>query len=421
MEGWLKVINRRMSGDKTPGNSQELMDPEANGGPVVTTTRVDPNDAMVLADIPTSSGVEHVDVNKTNGGSFAGENRFEVIRIEENVTEVVVPVIIDNCGECKKLFSSIRNKGSSQCCLCTVWFCHPCMGVKSLGAVTNIKRDDVYWVCKDCKPRMDHVIQGANKQSTESTGATKNENESIEETVERVIRDVLPASMKDSVKELNDNMLKLWSSTLFGVDEFPKYDASIGTKRDLNGAIEKSEPKGSAKGIMKGLVKQGLKEHKLEENAQEIRKKTLIVYRLPEAPEQDEVKRGEIDQSCVKAVFEALGVDDLEPTNIVRLGQYESPIEGQPPKSRPLKISFDSHDEARRVIENCPKMREAPEHVRKLNIGYDASKEQRANIKALVGEAKVKTAADPNGKVHKVRGPPWQPYLRPYDARAPRI
>ena len=73
---------------------------------------------------------------------------------------------------------------------------------------------------------------------------------------------------------LCNNMSKLWSSTLFGESEFPQYDPNIETKRQLNGAIERAEPKGNRKGIMKGLVKQGLREHKLEEKAQETRKKT---------------------------------------------------------------------------------------------------------------------------------------------------
>ena len=78
---------------------------------------------------------------------------------------------------------------------------------------------------------------------------------------------------------------------------------------------------------------------------------------------------------------------------------------------RPIKVNLKDHEDAKSIINNTRKLMDAPDHMKSFNIAFDASREQRDAIRALVAEAKQKSEESPNLKF-RVRGPPWAPYLK---------
>lgn len=55
-----------------------------------------------------------------------------------------------------------------------------------------------------------------------------------------------------------------------------------------------------------------------------------------------------------------------------------------------------------RVMNNLPKLRDAPDHIKQQSVRYDLNEEERKSTKTLVEQAKK----SPNYEF-KVRGPPW--------------
>ena len=411
ISGW-KTFHRRMSGEKKAETAV------ATDADVMAESAVDTN--VDEASVSSAGHVTAQTIANENGGGFASENRYSALINDENNQEIEESECVDNCGECGKLFTSIKAKFSTNCFLCKGWFCVPCTKIQKN---TTIVREDVFWACKPCLPKIADLTKKSNVphvqggQTTDDTLNVDGTPKTLEERVERVIRSVIPASMKECAKDMNDKMSKLWSSTLFGEGEFPTYDKDIATKRDLNGAIAQSEPKKKTGNLVKGLVKQGVYEYKRAEEAQEVRRRTVVIHRIPEPSDiEDSEERKESDKACVEEVFEALGLDNIAPKNISRLGEYKAPQAGQPSKARPIKLAFDRPEDAKRVIEGCPNLRGAPEHIKQIGIAYDSSREQRDTIRAMVAKAKEDNKNCPNG-VWKVRGPPWQPYLKMFEKR----
>ena len=142
----------------------------------------------------------------------------------------------------------------------------------------------------------------------------------------------------------------------------------------------------------------------------------MVIYRVPETVENDLNTRKQLDNSKVEEVVQALGLSS-KPAKIARIGKYNPPAENQAPKSRPLRVSFETHEEAKDIIDNCQKLKDAPAHIKGYSISFDASTVERQHINSLVAEAKEKTKNDPD-YVHKVRGPPWQPFIKPIKRKA---
>ena len=76
-------------------------------------------------------------------------------------------------------------------------------------------------------------------------------------------------------------------------------------------------------------------------------------------------------------------------------------------------MTLENPDDAKKIIDNSHKHSKAPDHLKRLSINYDSSKDERKKIRELVAQAKEQSENDPN-YVFKVRGPPWNPYIQDY-------
>ena len=153
-----------------------------------------------------------------------------------------------------------------------------------------------------------------------------------------------------------------------------------------------------------GMFQRALQEH----DQTDARRKNVMLCRVPELEETDANKRRQNDSKIVEEVFQAIGAAGLNPSNIVRLGKFIPSTEGQTTKQRPIKVTLNNYSEAKQVMDKCFKLKDAPDHLKSINLSYEATAAERNNIRDMVAEAKKKSENNPN-LIFKVRGPPWNP------------
>ena len=117
------------------------------------------------------------------------------------------------------------------------------------------------------------------------------------DTIEKAVREVIPKTVeecfgKHTVQVKND-MTKLWSHTLYG-DDFPEYDPEIG-KNKADRIAKASATESSPPKSLFGAVRFAVQHQKNDEKNQDVRRKTVVIYKAPEVVEPDFDKRKEQD------------------------------------------------------------------------------------------------------------------------------
>ena len=321
--------------------------------------------------------------------------------IDENVKNLCI-------GTCGK---SIENLGKQQvaiCCyLCSQHICNKCAFMTKAEAVKfGSERPDWHWTCTSC---LEKVGGGEIDPKTISMESVQ-----VKLITEQVVPQLI-TKIEQSMNTLNANITKQWSS-LFGENDFPAYDPKISERqaKDLaNEAIAEGVAKNAGReGILAGTLKKVQKECNREIADQELRKRTVIVYRVPEKNEKDNRKRKDADMKEIEELLKFIEAPS-KPQKSGRVGNFVAPKDDEEPKSRPLKLVFSSHVEAKKVVDSAPKLKNADVTMKSYSIDFDASKEQRDEIRKLVAEAKERSKEDPN-VVFRVRGPPWNPQLKEF-------
>ena len=155
---------------------------------------------------------------------------------------------------------------------------------------------------------------------------------------------------------------------------------------------------------IKEIVKTAMVEHKKNVDDKENRESNLIIYRVPESEAANSEVRAEEDTEFFNNLCtEALGIDQLETTKVIRLGKKNTDSD----VPRPMKVDMANKEDKSVVFGNINKMKDTEEEYRKISISNDYTVEERKAIKEKVEEAKTKTMQDdPKNWIYRVRGPP---------------
>ena len=361
---------------------------------------------------------------------------------------------LDNCGECKKLFSSSRLKGSTQCSLCDMWFCQTCTKLKK-GDVT-IGRNDVFWACKPCKPKIEELLSKS-AQMGDSIEISKAGGESINLDT---IKDTIEA-MVDSIKEMGDSMkvnkagcksidLDVIKDTIEATIKHtikreiaPVVDECLSpvkrvveetvretVKTELPPAVYQSfQPLGE---MVKTTVEKSVentwaslfygdefpdmnspaaanapikpkltmttvfKRAAAEQKRDETRQKNVVLHRATESQEQNIEARQQEDEKTVEDLLTHLGVEH-EPVKITRLGKFDQENDT---KSRPLKIEFESAEAQSDIMRRAYKLSSASETLKKISVSYDMNRDEQETCRTLVKKAKEDSK---NSTTHKYK------------------
>ena len=111
------------------------------------------------------------------------------------------------------------------------------------------------------------------------------------------------------------------------------------------------------------------------------RRKYLIISGIPEQDSGSATERKEADREAIMALAAAVGVDDLEPTEVSRIGQTRSS------KPRLLRFKCSDSDDRSTLLRKSKELKNCIEY-RETYINPDQTKMQREHGKAMRAELK---------------------------------
>ena len=139
-------------------------------------------------------------------------------------------------------------------------------------------------------------------------------------------------------------------------------------------------------------------------------KANIIVYNTEESDADDIKQRTKDDANFIQTMCEDMQVQGITNGNILQLVRLGKKEDG---KKRPLLVKLDSVSTKMNLLRGTSNLKDAGEIYNNIGIDHDYTPAQRDEHKALVTEAKKKTADDQSGNyVYRVRGPPGQQRIR---------
>ena len=150
------------------------------------------------------------------------------------------------------------------------------------------------------------------------------------------------------------------------------------------------------------VFKEALEEKEREELERENRVRNFVVFQAKESESDKSEERIRHDEDLVKELLTEIQVE-VTVEKVIRLGRRESG------KLRPLKVALKDSSDKTQVMDNLKKLRDAPDHLKKLMVSHDLTPAQRDDRNKLVKELKLKE--DENGRlvVRSAPGPRWDP------------
>ena len=356
------------------GQQKEISNDDKSVGTSVDRV-VDPENQIAgkSAGTPTA-GSDVSNVKMTADGSDLRNAKMAM----ENAGEIIC------IGSCGKLIAKLgKNLVSITCYLCSQQSCNKCLNMTKAEAVKfGSDRADWHWTCESCLSK----VGGGEIDPKLLVAGISDDAMKVKSIVEKSIEEVVVPKMIDQIQNSMDilgaNITKQWSS-LFGANDFPEYDPNISERQAKNiASAEELESRANREGILAGTLKKVQRECNKENADQELRKRTVIVYRVPEKNEKDNKKRKDSDMEEIEKLLEFINAP-TKPQKSGRVGNFVPPQENEEPKSRPLRLVFNNHAEAKKVVDSASKLRNAPQEsgLKSFSIDYDASKEQREEIR----------------------------------------
>eukprot|EP00794_Sanderia_malayensis_P019527 gene19527-21456_t len=163
----------------------------------------------------------------------------------------------------------------------------------------------------------------------------------------------------------------------------------------------------------RSILKETINETKKEEKELEDRKRNIIIFNADEPICNTADDRKTEDIAFFKQVFKSACGHDCEEeiTQARRLGKNP-----ENNTARPLLISVKTEKTKRQLLSKLYKLREN-EQYKAISINHDMTRKERKRTRALVEEAKKKTAdlltntelsEEAKNWVFRMRGPPWE-------------
>ena len=297
------------------------------------------------------------------------------------------------------------------CDLCCNWYHAKCEKVEdNIYKAINSKEGQIslYWVCSSClKPsrgimkKMAELVQKLNQYEDRLQTLENKEND------EEAVKTYATAAAKEYLQE----------NPVQGVDqEELKRTLKAEVTQDLDARDWPGLDNAAnipLKNRFQALVEEKLDEREKEKNdeihEEEKRKNNLVVYGVKESEDTDKDNRKKHDKDEIIKISKFLGLDDFTEYNIVRILRMGTYTEGT---RRPLLVELDSAVTKYKIMRNTYKLKDVDDY-KGWSLQHDMTKEQRENVKKLVEEAKLKTAADESGEyIYRVRGPPHKKFIK---------
>ena len=160
--------------------------------------------------------------------------------------------------------------------------------------------------------------------------------------------------------------------------------------------------------------------HRISENSRDGRLKNIVLFRVTE-PEGDTPEERQLeDEKFINDLLVTLKVNEpenktVDPKKVYRLGKYDK-NKAQQGSARPIKVELNSKTDVSLIMSNAKNLKEADGKFREVNISYDLSESERAEVNILLKEAHEKTK-NSSEHIWKVKGQPGSMELVRYKKR----
>lgn len=316
------------------------------------------------------------------------------------------------CGSCHK---SIGGKEGIQCEICEKWTHSKCANISSEVYEVISNNGQLHWFCQACNSGIGNGLKEVTRlQEKMST---------MESSMDKQSRD-----MREVQKDLNsikNNLQKDINTCKSEIDGMRHnllgMDKSINSQREQLEAVRQGEigwaevvtkhvdnelkTRSQEVQIMQSTLSQ-VRESALEEQDKENRRNNIVLHRVPENDKTTFEERNKSDTQFCLQVFSAIksGVAEEDIIKVFRLGAKKDDNE----RPRPILVQLGSRLAKNLIMENLNRLKHADGQYKKVIISHDMTQKEREECKALVMEAKEKTANESGEWIHVVRGRPSQ-------------
>ena len=309
---------------------------------------------------------------------------------------------MSECGKCSLAVSG-RDKGVL-CEICEVWFHAKCQGISDEAYKILQKEQSLHWYCKGCEKGMAKILETVTRiqkrqdqLEDEMLKMVTSMNE-MKARLNEVTKD--SSEIKEELKKLDIELKKSISDKLAEQKIKQEEMLTVAVQEQVTKQMNQVEGKLTA-------VKSSLDEVRsqaIQERDREGRACNIIVYNVPESKQKEKEHRWSEDRSFCLEVFNkvlGLSIREEDMKRFLRLGKAEDKQE------RPVLIQFRDRVLKNMVLDSLNRLRDTEDRYRRLIFAHDMTKEDRAECKQLVEEAKKKEHDDPSGEfIYRVRGPP---------------
>lgn len=254
------------------------------------------------------------------------------------------------CSQCSKFVDQVL-----QCECCARWYCCPCQNVSDKMLAAIVEFNSLHWYCADCEPSVSGRIK--------DTAPPQDQQCDIERRLQ---------AMECKLTDLTNSINKITADPCPGTGS-PQTTTTTTTDSTKAPNI---------------LALKAVDEYREREQ----RKLNLIFHKVPESTDSDPSSRGEQDLQFIHTLANELGVNHLEITNTIRLGQ---PRESG---ARLLKVTVSNLQSKRQLLSKAKNLRQAKsDQLCKVYITPDLSPQERLYQKNLRAELhRRRTAGEQN-------------------------
>ena len=299
------------------------------------------------------------------------------------------------CNECKRVFTSEDSK--LVCCdRCEIWYCTKCVNISDEGYsfLSSREAENIAWYCKACKePAKLAVIEDKSIEDkcNKYLEEIKKSIETLGESLQRKVDKEEFEGLKNKIDEIEKEI------------EILKKDAQEeGSWTNINTAAEKRK--------IEEVIDISLKDYENEERERQNRRKNIIVFGLPESEKTIPEERKEDDVKKMIGLCKnicKIKFNETDISRIIRLGKAAED------KERPLLITINEEIKKKEIFRNLNKIRDAGSPFNKVTITHDMTKKQKEELKIKMETAKEMEQKDnPDEYMYRVRGPPWNWYIK---------
>ena len=330
------------------------------------------------------------------------------------------------CTQCDLKYDDDKDQSWLECSCCFKKFDSVCQKINKT-TYNALGREDSLWVCPLCLPiwklfksqnkvnlRDVMLTDDSTKESLDYLKTTTTNIMTQQANIEKIMKEIETkmATKNDSMEKIGEKISKevcdKISKEVEGVSTTVKTTVEKDVPKLWSEVIKSSNQSNPSQPVdVINQVKRAMYELEESKKEQEVRSRGIVVYKLPE--EENETREGRVaeDKEIMEELCNFLGVE-AEILYAERLGKFDV-TRCRDNKHRPIKVRFSDQGQRDNILRNLHKLRNAPEHLKKLSIRQDLNDMQRSELRKWTDEAfhRSRLSATKNFRVRGGPGNYW--------------